>query len=1178
MKASNKYPDPEPLSQTLKRQHFEESKATEGLPSICAGLGCIEEDGSGKRVGYTKGTHCLDNLKDLVRFLRRDDPQTRYVMKHLCKWNTVRNDLIPILEHYQDDRDLVLNSVKVLVFLSMPIDASSTGINEQLEYLWNLKYVITHSDAIAVVVSLLEGPLENLERDALSEDDRKLVQLVMTLFRNILAVQEISTNQAAEGSANHYLSVRDSFLALLFRENVMDLIIVLAQHIGGNCCHLRQENLLFLEIFHNIFRGQDSEYVAKVSQVDVNAKACIESLKSIMKEEEEKKKVKRSTALGRHSQFSGTFARFTMDGSKELYKGTPATSSNVLAKPKVHRGASKRIVWDQKRSLVINNDLLVSLHNFLDQFLSGAYNVLMQSIREDIEKEYQGIQHSDVHVFFQLAQFVTSYQYYKSNMTKPHSEAEMTETPHGCENGNMSSKDIICGPIAETMNQSMFDLVISKWRYTFEFLKENKDYNFLSTAASLMKFMIRVLDLVLKCEPVDSKEHQTSCILLYKLFYDQTDQGYTQYLFNLLKSFDAHKQPRSYLADLVEMIHIILRLMESLQTFGKLRVARKARRRRRKIDKANVKNMDETQANQPVVQNESSENPDAAGHEHVDVSNLNMEKDKSGSDADLVQNTEASEFEKQDAAGKKLHEYIMDSEGVADHFMDEANNDDGSSGDEKVVETDEVDFKLTTLLTSLVNNITIQNICWLLKFYKSNSASTNHYIICMLRRICDDLNLAPMLYELSYVSSFYEILEENKSGPHKDHNNIIDFLTTFVRRLLWKMESQPLLFVELLFSKTRKDCHLINAESMKHELGDMKSELKKWNHNTNEGEASAPEINRSSRPRSMADALGDDEFDVTMPSEPNDDEGDDLDQAHPEMAPDKRKQYVSESEERYSSLRSDYSDGKGEDEIAEPSKKDDSQRGSKLKRRKVFSDEMVEELRGLHEKYKDQKRCAHLIANELSPEGTITTVQVSRKLKQLGLHIGKRVKEESMPMTDEDPDNQTLASLKKRHKTKFNATSPDGEQADGKDSAALSSDDEILSSIIKKSKTSLKRKEKPFELNQQYLPGAESGGDSPHGSYKRNIQTRRSEEESVNINRHADSLSDSLNGSPEQDTFGLDNATEEGDSIGDELFDYQESDNEIEDAGNETNDRASPSSIVKRRKLRMVIDVDDEEE
>lgn len=44
---------------------------------------------------------------------------------------------------------------------------------------------------------------------------------------------------------------------------------------------------------------------------------------------------------------------------------------------------------------------------------SKFLSVLMQSIREDIEKESHAIQKSDIILFFQVAQFVTSFQYHK---------------------------------------------------------------------------------------------------------------------------------------------------------------------------------------------------------------------------------------------------------------------------------------------------------------------------------------------------------------------------------------------------------------------------------------------------------------------------------------------------------------------------------------------------------------------------------------------------------------------------------------------------------------------------------------------------------------------------------------------------------------------------------------------
>lgn len=74
---------------------------------------------------------------------------------------------------------------------------------------------------------------------------------------------------------------------------------------------------------------------------------------------------------------------------------------------------------------------------------------------------------------------------------------------------------------------------------------------------------------------------------------------------------------------------------------------------------------------------------------------------------------------------------------------------DDSSGDEQAPGLDEVDFKVSALVSAFANNHVIQNLCWLLKFYKSNSTRTNHYIICILRKICDDLELSPRLYQVS---------------------------------------------------------------------------------------------------------------------------------------------------------------------------------------------------------------------------------------------------------------------------------------------------------------------------------------------------------------------------------------------------------------------------------------------
>lgn len=55
-------------------------------------------------------------------------------------------------------------AVKILVFLIMPVDPTSHQVAKQVEYLQLFKASIVEGDAIAVVVSHLEEPLQNLER------------------------------------------------------------------------------------------------------------------------------------------------------------------------------------------------------------------------------------------------------------------------------------------------------------------------------------------------------------------------------------------------------------------------------------------------------------------------------------------------------------------------------------------------------------------------------------------------------------------------------------------------------------------------------------------------------------------------------------------------------------------------------------------------------------------------------------------------------------------------------------------------------------------------------------------------------------------------------------------------------------------------------------------------------
>ncbi|KAI0507977.1 hypothetical protein KFK09_014107 [Dendrobium nobile] len=963
---------------------------TEGLCIICSGLGIADEDDNGNVRGYTKTEYCLDNLKDLQRFLRRDDPQRRDVFKQICRWNTVSRDIVPIIEHYQGDRNLVMNSVKILVFLTMPLDPASEEVALQIEYLWELKAALTREVTMAVIVSLLEEPLCHLESGTFTEDDWKLVQLVLTLFRNILAIQDITVQQKASGYATQYFHLTERILELMFQENIMDLILVLAQHVDDPNGYLRQDNILLLEIFYYILLGQEPELVAKTftnnSKVNVGS-ASSDSLRSMIEAEDEKRRSIKQRNLECHPQFSGTFTRRAMDGSKMLFKDPASASTNGLAKVrKVQRGPLKRVASDNGVLSVQEENILELLHNFINQFLAGGYNDLMKTIRDDVIKEQQDMQKSDIITFFEVTHFITAFhqkKILKKRQTMENMEQESSINKQSVD--YLSLHQDLCGPIAATMNEAMYSLVISKWREASDGVKITNDYKFLSAAGSLMKSMVRMLDSVMKLLPEDSKECQTARVLFYKLFYDQTDEGFTQFLLNRFKCFDSHKQPRSDLADLLEIIHIMLRLVEKLQAHGTLRVSKKFRRRRVR---------DKASNDMTEVESELIKEPEIA-HERVEpVSEMCIDPGMSVKKKHLELNSVEREQEFNEERSFNLSPAVAPniplqntehSHGHSAAVQDDEENEKpadqeyetSSSSNIEEPETSEVNFNISAMVSSFASNTIIHNLCWLLKHYKANSASTNHYILCMLSRFCEDLELSPMFYQLSLLTIFYDILAEQKIFKSREYMNIVNFLTKFIRKMFKMMKIQPLLFVEILFWKTRRECQYFNAEILMESIGKLKKDIRKMF----DEPTGAFNCHREMGYRSIADALGEDEIDLDLP----------------EIDHDRRAEHSADSVEGNSyrtkpsqvkkstvAYTSENAISKNTSEITH------SQKAEGTSRRDTHPDFTKEQdtiINELYEKYKNERQCSRLISAALDSDGKISPTYISRKLKQLGLMV-----------------------------------------------------------------------------------------------------------------------------------------------------------------------------------------------
>ena len=85
------------------------------LESTCAALGV--HDGAGS---YHKDDDCIECVKDLIRFLRRDDGNNHTLRRALGQIGVVKSDLLPILREHSSDLDLFDMVLRLVVNLTSP--------------------------------------------------------------------------------------------------------------------------------------------------------------------------------------------------------------------------------------------------------------------------------------------------------------------------------------------------------------------------------------------------------------------------------------------------------------------------------------------------------------------------------------------------------------------------------------------------------------------------------------------------------------------------------------------------------------------------------------------------------------------------------------------------------------------------------------------------------------------------------------------------------------------------------------------------------------------------------------------------------------------------------------------------------------------------------------------------
>ncbi|KAJ9574819.1 hypothetical protein L9F63_008018, partial [Diploptera punctata] len=198
------------------------------LAATCNALGYF--DGN----KYYIDTYCQETIKDLIRYLRRDD-ENHEIRRHLGGAKILQSDLLPILKDHWEKTELFDVTLRLLVNLTNPalllyreeLPAEKTSRNYYLQIINHLQsYKEAFCDnTIWAILSKKLGDL--LQIDSLEREEEKglIIERILILARNVL---QVPADPAVEKRADNDASIHDQLLWALHQSGMVDLFLYIA--------------------------------------------------------------------------------------------------------------------------------------------------------------------------------------------------------------------------------------------------------------------------------------------------------------------------------------------------------------------------------------------------------------------------------------------------------------------------------------------------------------------------------------------------------------------------------------------------------------------------------------------------------------------------------------------------------------------------------------------------------------------------------------------------------------------------------------------------------------------------------------------------------------------------------------------------------------------------------------
>ncbi|CAH0725288.1 unnamed protein product, partial [Brenthis ino] len=787
------------------------------LSATCNALGTLNKK-TGK---YMIDDFTLNTVKDLIRYLRRDG-EDHEIRRHLGQTKVLQTDLIPMLIDHWEKEELFDVTLRLLVNLTNPalllyheeVPVERTARHNYLQILSHLQYYKEEAFAKVETWQFFAKKLTKIleidwsERD---EDTGLIIERILILIRNVLYVPaDLDKERRPENDA----SVHDQVLWALNQAGILDIILYMSSE------NEKQYFMHILEIISHLLREQNPTSLADSAlqrSVDEKLKDDQELLMMRMSESKERMNKVKQYSSTRHSRFGGTYVIQNMksisDNDIICLKPLNNISSldfngskkSKLVRPK-NRRPTESGTMERRSAFAIR----LFLKEFCIEFLNSSYNPMMHYVKDVLVRAKA--QQNDESYYLWAMKFFMEFN---------------------------RGHNFQVGLVSETMSVPMFHYVQQQMEKYYDMIKvEKKKFSTwvrrLHLALRAYKELLNTLLAMDKSSDVSVKE--SAKVLKSNIFYVLE---YREFILSILLNYDENKMPRSYLVDLVETVHLFLKMLEHYCKKTGLVVQKKVRKKtksKKQKPKSSAKpktiELSPWEEVRPqiaaVLRAGIEEYPppfDAASDVAIDQ--------QKGDCMKKIQKL-MREHKYEDAVGTfRAAREVWPEEGIfgvsgiqEDEELDmletiyntdlgvevsrveeetqensEYDEEDEEDEEDKSTAVVETDFDFQDFVLRFCHQRVVSACVCLLEGYEKNLPYTNHCIVKMLHRIAYDSNRPAMMFQATLFLVFQKIL----NNPIPIFKELEKFAIFVLRKFAEMASKSSKVFIELLFWKNSKD-------------------------------------------------------------------------------------------------------------------------------------------------------------------------------------------------------------------------------------------------------------------------------------------------------------------------------------------------------------------------------------